>query len=651
MSQLSRRASTLSNRPPLSELKTANQDLNPVLKAVLDSLDVDLDTELTRYRRHILLQQRAARQSPDQASTLTVTSPFSFEGLDDTVPPALPASIHDLTSGLTDSEALSGIDSGTEPGTEPGTESIPELGTELSPNALPAENHILAPASDGRLDSLSDQAVEERSESHAVEVESVTASALATIAVEVEEEQGQLSNVAADDLSAALPANPDDYLESSEELLRSLEDEEKRAEAIAAESVSSASKSSLVDSIFTPLGVGSILLLILSSATLGYLVIRPSTLNMLASWANGKTASVPGLQAQPEGGLSNLSPDLAAGEFDPLKASNLSSLPGAVSPSAIGAETTADGTDDSEGDPSDPEATEGTREATVASTGAPTSAINSSVNSRIPGGAAPTPPARVVGPSLATSLPTAPPQLAPPRPAATPSPRSSSPAPRLSVPTPRRNAPAPRPTVSAPVTARPFAPRSASPAPSPTPVIRNTPAPTNSASSPAPSSTPAPTRRTSSSPSRQRPPVPDPIGPEPIVTPIEEQIGPAPARSSAPAPSTAAPAPAPASVPIPVQSPPQVTATPAPAPAPTPAPAPAPAPAASTNSDMYYVTTPYTGDRSLDSARDAVSGSHVRNFPQGTQVQMGAFSNEAGAEAMVENLQNQGISAEVQTGE
>ncbi|TVP62162.1 MAG: SPOR domain-containing protein [Leptolyngbya sp. LCM1.Bin17] len=39
----------------------------------------------------------------------------------------------------------------------------------------------------------------------------------------------------------------------------------------------------------------------------------------------------------------------------------------------------------------------------------------------------------------------------------------------------------------------------------------------------------------------------------------------------------------------------------------------------------------------------------MRNFPQGTRIQLGAFSQESSARNLVQQLQNQGISAQVYT--
>ncbi|NER00048.1 MAG: hypothetical protein F6K30_25680, partial [Cyanothece sp. SIO2G6] len=47
--------------------KTAT--LHPALRNALDCLDVDLDEELSRYRRHCLIQQRVARRRNTNRST------------------------------------------------------------------------------------------------------------------------------------------------------------------------------------------------------------------------------------------------------------------------------------------------------------------------------------------------------------------------------------------------------------------------------------------------------------------------------------------------------------------------------------------------------------------------------------------------------
>ncbi|NER79011.1 MAG: hypothetical protein F6K42_05410 [Leptolyngbya sp. SIO1D8] len=61
----------------------------------------------------------------------------------------------------------------------------------------------------------------------------------------------------------------------------------------------------------------------------------------------------------------------------------------------------------------------------------------------------------------------------------------------------------------------------------------------------------------------------------------------------------------------------------------------------------YYVVTDYTGDPSLEAARTQVEDAYLRNFEDGSFIQMGAFSSAEAANNLVEDLQQQGISAEV----
>ncbi len=61
------------------------------------------------------------------------------------------------------------------------------------------------------------------------------------------------------------PSEPDDYLESSEALLRSLTDEQQSPEQ----------PSNSNDNFLSPLGIGSMLLLLVASITLGYVVLNP----------------------------------------------------------------------------------------------------------------------------------------------------------------------------------------------------------------------------------------------------------------------------------------------------------------------------------------------------------------------------------------
>ncbi|MEM0981944.1 MAG: SPOR domain-containing protein [Cyanobacteria bacterium P01_H01_bin.58] len=105
-----------------------------------------------------------------------------------------------------------------------------------------------------------------------------------------------------------------------------------------------------------------------------------------------------------------------------------------------------------------------------------------------------------------------------------------------------------------------------------------------------------------------------------------------PSRSSAPS--------TPASVTAPVRTPSSETAPPVEAAADI------PVAAASTS---YHVVSDYTGDPSLTTAREAVPDAYVHNFDIGARIQLGAFESEARANALIEELQEQGIDASLHT--
>ncbi len=82
---------------------------------------------------------------------------------------------------------------------------------------------------------------------------------------------------------------PNDYLESSEELLRSLAQEEAGAEQ----------ERSSIESLLTPLGIGSMLLMLIGSGMFGYLIMNPSTLTALGSAASGLVSGIKLPQSAP----------------------------------------------------------------------------------------------------------------------------------------------------------------------------------------------------------------------------------------------------------------------------------------------------------------------------------------------------------------
>ncbi|NEU73233.1 hypothetical protein PI95_011825 [Hassallia byssoidea VB512170] len=78
------------------------------------------------------------------------------------------------------------------------------------------------------------------------------------------------------------PKQPDDYLESSEALLRSLTEEQPQKR-----------KPSNSDNLLSPLGIGSMLLLLVASLTLGYVLFNPKSLSVFGFGGKSQPNSPP----------------------------------------------------------------------------------------------------------------------------------------------------------------------------------------------------------------------------------------------------------------------------------------------------------------------------------------------------------------------
>ncbi|KAM3101590.1 hypothetical protein ACKFKF_07555 [Phormidesmis sp. 146-12] len=114
---------------------------------------------------------------------------------------------------------------------------------------------------------------------------------------------------------------PDDYLESSEELLRSLAREEAQVRV----------DRGFLESLATPLGVGSMLMLLMSSAMFGYVIMNPSSLSFVAGLFDRPTPTATSPSAaptNPDGSQVAIpnSPPLDKQEFVDLGLGNLTTL-------------------------------------------------------------------------------------------------------------------------------------------------------------------------------------------------------------------------------------------------------------------------------------------------------------------------------------
>ncbi|HHP7245948.1 MAG TPA: SPOR domain-containing protein [Elainellaceae cyanobacterium] len=449
---------------PTSSVNSDSESLHPTLQAALGSLDVRIEEELARYRQVRGIQQKSvnSRQrssrprlsSADQSEPLLQLNPS---------PDRDPVESQYLRAAQTDSLATDFA---------------------IAKQGEPASAALARRSSDGS--SEIDQVNPHRLTSARLSADDSPSSSLANVG----------------------SVDPDDYLESSEELLRSLDESAGHVDSL--DQLDDRPESSILASLLTPLGMGSMLLLLVSSTTLGYLITNPDSFG-LRIWGDRPQNSDVASQDGESGIIST--PDLSAGEFQDLNLDTLTTLPDESTP----------------------------------------------------------------------VLPSQVPNLSNPDPGAEQDVEQGTPVPS---------------GAAAPVTPSPGAP-----VPSAAPTVRATQSGRSMTNRQAPSSRPAP------------------------------------APSAAPS-SASTPSPAPSRAP-------QPAAPSSASPSPSSAPSVASAPATSSSSRYYYVVTDYTGDRSLDQARERVSGAYVRNFSDGARVQLGAFNDREGAQNLAESLRQQGVSAQV----
>lgn len=241
------------------------QQLNPKLKAVLSSLDVQLEEELTRYRR---LRPRRSAASTRERSRPQTDKPLNLISVK-------------ATGGRTEQQAATMATSA----------SLPSTPVVPTPETLPTG------ASNEQFEDIS-----------AVESSAVSSSNSPTV---------PLPEISVATGTAIQPQFDDDL-----DPLPSLEEREKEPTTTSAS-----------DILLTPVGVGSMLLLLLASATWGYVAINPSSVSHLKRFFGPKTGTIAhnapksNPTNKPAGGteIPN-SPNLAAKEFEDLNLRSLSTL-------------------------------------------------------------------------------------------------------------------------------------------------------------------------------------------------------------------------------------------------------------------------------------------------------------------------------------
>jgi hypothetical protein len=267
--------------------------LHPVLSLALANLDIQLEDELVRYRRQRTLTGRAGtppkrNQPSHQLDLIAIAATSDQSDRNNLVEAARSAPALD--------ERLTGI----------------AAQTAIAPDAykpIPAFNATPQP----------------------FEAAIALRAPAAPLTQDASTEPLPLVDDKAHALAHANNPNLDDYLESSEELLRSLADEQAEVRA----------ERNFMQSLITPLGLGSMLLLLLSSAMFGYVIMNPSSLGSLIAWRSGNGDSVG--TPSPSSGQPVMpppQPDLAARELQKLNLDNLGTLnAGPGSPTTPGKNT------------------------------------------------------------------------------------------------------------------------------------------------------------------------------------------------------------------------------------------------------------------------------------------------------------------------
>ena len=354
-----------------SKVEPSNQPssalaLHPVLGLALANLDIQLEDELVRYRRQRTLTGRASsppkrKQPVHQLDLIAIAATSDRNGVLDVAQPTAA-----LDERLTEVAAQSAIAPDV-------YKPIPAF--TANPQPFEAAIALRSPA--------------------------------APLTQDASIESLPLVDDKAHALAHANNPNLDDYLESSEELLRSLADEQAEVRA----------ERNFMQSLVTPLGLGAMLLLLLSSAMFGYVIMNPSSLGSLIAWRSGTgdpagtpSGSSPGQPVMPPP-----QPDLATRQLQKLNLDNLGTLnagPGSPTASSTSKQATAPSKSNSSSDEATRPATTPLKPSQDSSTpvGAPVPAVTSSssrpasVRTYEPPQAA-TPSRATVAPSRATVAP------------------------------------------------------------------------------------------------------------------------------------------------------------------------------------------------------------------------------------------------------
>lgn len=200
--------------------------LKPALATALGSLEVQLDQELTRYRR--------ARNGIRQTKQVGVENYISY----------LPQQLNTITEAVEK--------------TQPSVSEIKTKAVLPENPTLQLDNH----------EEINDIPISSSQESRKIQTPPPQPNTISSIVptTKVKAVEGETLVTTNNP-----PKYPDDYLESSEALLRSLQEEKTQTKK----------PRNSGESLVSPVGIGSILMVLLASLTLGYVVFHPQTLPRL----------------------------------------------------------------------------------------------------------------------------------------------------------------------------------------------------------------------------------------------------------------------------------------------------------------------------------------------------------------------------------
>ncbi|BAY44625.1 hypothetical protein SAMD00079811_22260 [Scytonema sp. HK-05] len=255
------------------EKSSKKTGLKPSLAAALASLEVQLDQELARYRRtrsgyrtfskpHVGISTSSKHQLTAIHPTRGKTEP----PLEDSLQKFGLATPKASTPSVGQEELL------VTPETKINTpKSVAETQDQVLASAT-APDTLLQPQSNTSVSSKTQHLQSEQATpTDSAQGQTIPAPNASIVPTKVNEQtHSKTENVPESEDNTG--KQPNDYLESSEALLRSLAEEEPKTHK----------STNSNDSLLSPLGIGSMLLLLLASLTLGYVVFNPKSLSQFS---------------------------------------------------------------------------------------------------------------------------------------------------------------------------------------------------------------------------------------------------------------------------------------------------------------------------------------------------------------------------------